>query len=105
GIRPPARRLPRDRPVPHHVLHPEGGSGQARVHGVPPVHVDGLRGQVVDVANPLWNPWINDRGTFDLYRRRCRREAEEMTCAAQAAEILAERVASGETLLDAGCAG
>ena len=59
----------------------------------------------MDVANPLWNPWINDRRTFDLYRRRCRREAEEMTCAAQAAEILAERVEPGETLLDAGCAG
>ncbi|MBN1671860.1 MAG: class I SAM-dependent methyltransferase [Kiritimatiellae bacterium] len=56
-------------------------------------------------ANPLWNPWANDRRTFELYRRRCRREAEEMTCAAQAAEILAARARSGETLLDAGCAG
>jgi 2-polyprenyl-3-methyl-5-hydroxy-6-metoxy-1,4-benzoquinol methylase len=59
----------------------------------------------VDVANPLWNPWISDRRTFELYRRRCRREAAEMTCAAQAAEILAGRVTPGETLLDAGCAG
>jgi SAM-dependent methyltransferase len=59
----------------------------------------------VTAANPLWNPWANDRGTLDLYRRRCRREAEEMTCAAQAAEILAERVGPGETLLDAGCGG
>ncbi|MBM3461235.1 MAG: class I SAM-dependent methyltransferase [Armatimonadetes bacterium] len=56
-------------------------------------------------ANPLWNPWCNDRGTFELYRRRCREEAEEMTCAGQAAEILAERVGPGETLLDAGCGG
>jgi len=51
------------------------------------------------------NPWANDRNTFELYRRRCRGEAEEMTCAAQAAEILAERVCAGETLLDAGCGG
>ena len=59
----------------------------------------------MDAANPLWNPWINDRNTFDLYLRRCRRQAEEMTCAAQAAEIVAERARPGETLLDAGCAG
>jgi hypothetical protein len=26
-------------------------------------------------ANPLWNPWANDRSTYELYRRRCRREA------------------------------
>jgi len=57
------------------------------------------------LANPLWNPWANDTNTLDLYRRRCRREAEEMTCAAQVAEILADRVAPGETLLDAGCGG
>ena len=56
-------------------------------------------------ANPIWNPWENDKRTFDLYRSRCRREAEEMTCAAQAAAILAGLVTPGETLLDAGCAG
>lgn len=56
-------------------------------------------------ANPIWNPWASDRNTLDLYRRRCRREAEEMTCAAQAAEILSDRVRLGETLLDAGCGG
>ena len=56
-------------------------------------------------AHPAWNAWANDRGTMELYRRRCRREAEEMTCAAQAAEILRERVAPNETLLDAGCGG
>ena len=58
-----------------------------------------------DSANPLWNPWATDRKTLELYRRRCRQEAEEMTCAAQAAEILAEKVVQGETLLDAGCGG
>ena len=59
----------------------------------------------MSAASPLWNPWANDAGTLDLYRRRCRREAEEMTCAAQAAEILATRVSPGESLLDAGCGG
>jgi Methyltransferase domain len=54
-------------------------------------------------ANPLWNCWANDTHTLELYRRRCRQEAEEMTCAAQAAEVLAELVTPGETLLDAGC--
>jgi len=58
-----------------------------------------------DIANSLWNPWANDRRLLELYRRRCRQEAEEMTCAAQAAEILAERITPGETLLDAGCGG
>ena len=57
------------------------------------------------VANPLWNPWANDAGTLDLYRRRCRKEAEEMTCAAQAAEVLGPRTGPHESLLDAGCGG
>jgi SAM-dependent methyltransferase len=56
-------------------------------------------------AHPSWNPWANDQGTLELYRRRCRREAEEMTCARQAAEILAPLIGPGETLLDAGCGG
>lgn len=51
------------------------------------------------------NPWANDRITLDLYRRRCRKEVEEMTCAAQAADILAAHIKPGETLLDAGCGG
>jgi SAM-dependent methyltransferase len=59
----------------------------------------------VTVANPLWNPWANDRNTLELYRRRCRKEAEEMTCAAQAAEVLGGLVGAGESLLDAGCGG
>jgi SAM-dependent methyltransferase len=56
-------------------------------------------------ANSLWNCWAHDRNTLELYRQRCRQQAEEMTCAAQAAEILAERAQPGETLLDAGCGG
>jgi len=51
------------------------------------------------------NPWANDRNTLALYRRRCRGEAEEMTCAAQAAELLGGMVRPGESLLDAGCGG
>jgi ubiquinone/menaquinone biosynthesis C-methylase UbiE len=56
-------------------------------------------------AHPAWNPWENDRATLNLYLRRCRLEAEEMTCAAQAARILKSRVGPGESLLDAGCGG
>jgi SAM-dependent methyltransferase len=59
----------------------------------------------VTVANPLWTPWANDRNTLELYRRRCRKEAEEMTCAAQAAEVLGALAGRGESLLDAGCGG
>jgi ubiquinone/menaquinone biosynthesis C-methylase UbiE len=39
----------------------------------------------------------------DLYTRRCRDEAEEMTCSAQAAELLASVVSSGDEVLDVGC--
>ncbi len=60
--------------------------------------------QIPAPAHPAWNPWCSDRNTLDLYRRRARLEAPEMTCAAQAADILASRATRGETLLDAGCA-
>lgn len=61
--------------------------------------------KVSGAANPLWNSWANASATLELYRRRCRQEAEEMTCAGQAAEILGAAVNPGETLLDAGCGG
>ncbi len=51
------------------------------------------------------NAWANDRATLELYRSRVRREAEEMTCARQAAEVLGPLLEPGETLLDAGCGG
>lgn len=57
------------------------------------------------IANPDWNPWENDKNTFELYRKRCLKQAEEMTCAAQVAEILKSKIQPNETLLDAGCAG
>jgi SAM-dependent methyltransferase len=57
------------------------------------------------VAFQAWNPWANDQGTLDLYRKRCRQETVEMTCAVQAAEIFKHLAKPGETLLDAGCGG
>lgn len=50
-----------------------------------------------------WSIWEHSATVRDLYRRRCRLEAEEMTAHAQAAELLAPYVAPGDTLLDAGC--
>ncbi len=57
------------------------------------------------MAYTVWNPWANDKRLLELYKKRCRQEVEEMTCAAQAAEILANKIKPGETLLDAGCGG
>lgn len=50
-----------------------------------------------------YNIWEHSPTVHELYARRCRLEAEEMTCAAQAAEIFKTYVRPGETLLDAGC--
>jgi ubiquinone/menaquinone biosynthesis C-methylase UbiE len=50
-----------------------------------------------------YNIWEHSQAVRDLYARRCRLEAEEMTCAAQAAELLARHVAVGDVLLDVGC--
>jgi SAM-dependent methyltransferase len=47
--------------------------------------------------------WEHSATVRDLYRQRCRGEAEEMTAHAQAAELLQQRVAAGDALLDAGC--
>jgi len=47
--------------------------------------------------------WEHSATVRDLYRRRCRREAEEMTSHKQAAELLVSRIRPGESLLDAGC--
>jgi SAM-dependent methyltransferase len=47
--------------------------------------------------------WEHSAALRELYSARARGEAEEMTCAAQAAELLAPRVRPGETVLDAGC--
>jgi len=50
-----------------------------------------------------YNIWEHSPTVHELYARRCRMEAEEMTCAAQAAEVLKKLVKPGETLLDVGC--
>lgn len=47
--------------------------------------------------------WEHSRSVHALYERRCRLEAEEMTCAAQAAELLQGRVRADDSLLDVGC--
>jgi ubiquinone/menaquinone biosynthesis C-methylase UbiE len=47
--------------------------------------------------------WDHSATVRDLYERRCRREAEEMTAHAQAAELLATRVTPGDAVLDVGC--
>jgi SAM-dependent methyltransferase len=49
------------------------------------------------------NIWSHAQSVRDLYTARARDEAEEMTCAAQAAEILAALAKPGESLIDAGC--
>lgn len=50
-----------------------------------------------------FNIWQHSATVRDLYERRCRGLAEEMTCHAQAAALLAPHVAPGDTMLDAGC--
>lgn len=47
--------------------------------------------------------WEHSRTVRELYARRCRLEEEEMTCAAQAAELLAPLIRPGDTVLDVGC--
>jgi SAM-dependent methyltransferase len=47
--------------------------------------------------------WEHSGALRELYAARARDEAEEMTCAAQAAELLAPLVTPGDALLDAGC--
>lgn len=47
--------------------------------------------------------WEHSEAVRALYRRRCRKEIEEMTAHAQAAELLAPMVSAGDTILDAGC--
>lgn len=50
-----------------------------------------------------YNIWEHSPTVRELYARRCRMEAEEMTCHAQGAELLAPLVKPGDTLLDIGC--
>lgn len=52
---------------------------------------------------PKFNIWEHSSTVRDLYALRSRDMAEEMTCHAQTAALLAPHVKSGDTLLDAGC--
>jgi len=49
------------------------------------------------------NIWEHSAIVRDLYRKRARDEAEEMTCAKQAIELLRPYTNEGETIADAGC--
>lgn len=49
------------------------------------------------------NIWQHSASVRDLYARRCNLQAEEMTCHAQATNLLRPHVAPGDSLLDAGC--
>jgi len=53
-----------------------------------------------------WNRyciWEHSTPLKELYTRRCLLQAEEMTCHAQAAELLQQHASPGDTLLDIGC--
>lgn len=59
-----------------------------------------------DIRDDGWQRhciWEHSATIRELYLRRARDEAEEMECAAQAAELLAPLAAPGDSLLDAGC--
>lgn len=61
---------------------------------------------IADVTQNGWDRfsiWGHSATVRELYARRCRREAEEMTAHAQAAEILSQRIAPGDSVLDVGC--
>lgn len=47
--------------------------------------------------------WGHSATVRELYARRCRREAEEMTAHAQAADVLSLRIRPGDSVLDVGC--
>jgi 2-polyprenyl-3-methyl-5-hydroxy-6-metoxy-1,4-benzoquinol methylase len=58
------------------------------------------------IRNDGWsrfNTWEHSRTVRELYEQRCRGTAEEMTCHAQAAELLRPLASPGDSLLDAGC--
>lgn len=52
---------------------------------------------------PKFNIWEHSSTVRELYALRSQDRAEEMTCHAQAATLLAPHVTPGDTLLDAGC--
>jgi SAM-dependent methyltransferase len=58
------------------------------------------------IFNDGWarfNIWEHSQTVLELYEKRCRNLAEEMTCNAQAVDLLRPMVNPGDTLLDVGC--
>ena len=58
------------------------------------------------IANDGWakyNIWEHSASVRDLYARRCRRDAEEMTAHRQAVRMLARHLRPGQKVLDVGC--
>jgi len=58
---------------------------------------------ITDSGWEKYSIWEHSQTVKTLYARRCRLEEPEMTCAAQAAELLGPLVSPGDELLDAGC--
>lgn len=59
-----------------------------------------------ELGNNGWtqhNIWEHSAHVRELYARRAQGTEEEMTCAAQAAELLEPLAIAGDSLLDAGC--
>lgn len=58
---------------------------------------------ILDDGWGAYNLWQHSGSLRTLYARRCRREEPEMTCHAQAAELLRQHCTAGESILDVGC--
>lgn len=62
-----------------------------------------MKPEILDDGWGAFNIWAHSSRVRELYARRCRQDEAEMTCHAQAAELLAGRFAPGDSVLDAGC--
>jgi len=58
---------------------------------------------LVNTGWQKFSTWNHSSTVRELYRKRCRREAIEMTSHHQAVELLAPLLTVGDTLLDVGC--
>ncbi len=50
-----------------------------------------------------YSTWEHSSSVKDLYKKRCRLEVPEMTCHAQAIDLLKPHIANGDSILDVGC--
>jgi ubiquinone/menaquinone biosynthesis C-methylase UbiE len=62
-----------------------------------------LRASISQDGWDRFSIWGQSASVRELYARRCRREAEEMTAHLQAVELLSSRISAGDSVLDAGC--